>query len=46
DLTNVYTVHASGMRREAAALDRRRFAQVEAALRERHGWTSARKRPS
>lgn len=41
DLAKVYTVHAQGMRREAAALDRVRFAKVASALRARYGWTVA-----
>lgn len=40
DLDKVYAVHAKGMRREAAALDRTRFAKVGAALRARYGWTA------
>ena len=39
DLGKVYTVHALGMRREAAALDRARFAKAAAALRARYGWS-------
>jgi len=39
DLSKVYAVHAKGMRREAAALDRARFAQVASAVRGRYGWT-------
>ncbi len=39
DLGKVYAVHANGMRREAAALDRARFAKVAGALRVRYGWT-------
>lgn len=39
DLGKVYVVHAQGMRREAAALDRARFAKVASALRSRYGWT-------
>ncbi|WP_396641406.1 type II toxin-antitoxin system PemK/MazF family toxin [Microbacterium sp.] len=39
DLSKVYAVHARGMRREAAALDRARFAKVASALRTRYGWT-------
>lgn len=38
DLDQVYSVHADGMRREASALDRERFATVAAALHRRHGW--------
>lgn len=39
DLGKVYAVNANGMRREAAALDRARFAKVAGALRVRYGWT-------
>ncbi len=39
DLGKVYAVHTDGMRREAAALDRARFAKVAGALRVRYGWT-------
>ena len=39
DLGKVYSVHARGMRREAAALDRARFGKVAAALRARYGWS-------
>ena len=39
DLSKVYTVDALGMRREAAALDRARFAKAAAALRARYGWS-------
>lgn len=38
DIEQVYLVHDSGMRREAAALDRKRFDIVAAALRARYGW--------
>ena len=38
DLGKVYAVHAKGMRREAAALDRARFAKVAGAVRARYGW--------
>ncbi|WP_309069554.1 type II toxin-antitoxin system PemK/MazF family toxin [Microbacterium sp.] len=38
DLDQLYSVHLNGMRREAAALDRERFARVAAALRHRYGW--------
>ncbi len=41
DLSKVYAVHALGMRREAAALDRARFAKVASALRTRYGWIVA-----
>ena len=39
DLGKVYAVHAQGMRREAAALDRARFSKVAAAVSKRYGWT-------
>lgn len=38
DLDQLYSVHAKGMRREAAALDRRRFDKVAAELHRRYGW--------
>jgi hypothetical protein len=31
-------VHATGMRREATALDRKRYGLVQTALQERYGW--------
>ncbi|UAJ77987.1 type II toxin-antitoxin system PemK/MazF family toxin [Leifsonia sp. ZF2019] len=34
----VYRLHQGGMRREAAALDRRAFDAVRASLRQRYGW--------
>lgn len=40
DIEQLYSVHVRGMRREAATLDRRRFAGVAAALQQRYGWTS------
>lgn len=39
DIEKLYSVHVRGMRREAATLDRRRFAGVAAALRQRYGWS-------
>jgi hypothetical protein len=39
-LDRVFRVHQSGMRREAAALDSRRFETVRAALGSRYGWRS------
>ena len=39
DIEQLYLVHDAGMRREAAALDRRRFEAVASALRTRYGWT-------
>ncbi|MEZ3161001.1 type II toxin-antitoxin system PemK/MazF family toxin [Microbacterium sp. BWT-B31] len=38
DIEQVYSVHADGLRREAAALDLERFVRVAAALHERYGW--------
>ena len=38
DIEQLYSVHAEGMRREASALDRARFARVAQALRARYGW--------
>lgn len=37
-IDRVFRVFPSGMRREAASLDRRRFDRVAKALRARHGW--------
>ncbi len=39
DVDQLYSVHADGMRREASALDRARFARVADALHERYGWS-------
>jgi len=39
DIDQVYLVHRYGLRREAAALDRERFARVAAVLHRRYGWT-------
>lgn len=41
DIEQLYSVHRDGMRREAAALDRDRFARVSAALQSRYGWAIA-----
>lgn len=41
DIDQVYSVHHDGMRREAAALDVKRFAVVADALIRRYGWTVA-----
>ncbi len=41
DIEQVYSVHDDGMRREASALDRPRFASVAHALQARYGWTIA-----
>ncbi|WP_030767628.1 type II toxin-antitoxin system PemK/MazF family toxin [Streptomyces sp. NRRL F-2664] len=38
DVDRVLRLHESGMRREACALDRGRFALVATRLRERYGW--------
>lgn len=38
DIEQVYSVHEKGMRREASALDRSRFARVAHALHQRYGW--------
>ncbi|MCD2497480.1 type II toxin-antitoxin system PemK/MazF family toxin [Microbacterium nymphoidis] len=38
DVDQLYEVHERGLRREAAVLDRRRFGDVAAVLRERYGW--------
>ncbi len=39
DVDRVLRLHEAGMRREACALDRARFALVRDRLRERYGWT-------
>ncbi|MGN7188119.1 type II toxin-antitoxin system PemK/MazF family toxin [Microbacterium enclense] len=41
DIEQLYLVHDAGMRREAAALDRKRFDAVAAALGARYGWARA-----
>lgn len=38
DIDQVYSVHRDGLRREAAALDLKRFAVVAQALQRRYGW--------
>ncbi|MFV0374580.1 type II toxin-antitoxin system PemK/MazF family toxin [Microbacterium sp.] len=38
DIDQLYSVHDEGMRREAAVLERERFARVAEALSARHGW--------
>jgi len=38
DIEQLYSVHTDGMRREASALDRKRFSGVVAALHRRYGW--------
>ncbi|WP_019180645.1 type II toxin-antitoxin system PemK/MazF family toxin [Microbacterium yannicii] len=42
DVEQVYSVHRDGMRREASALPRDRFARVAAALHSRYGWSAGR----
>ena len=41
DIDQLYSVHVSGVRREAAALDRGRFERVASVLERRFGWTAA-----
>ncbi len=41
DIDQLYSVHADGMRREAAALDSARFRIVAEALHRRYGWEFA-----
>jgi len=41
DIDQLYSVHISGVRREAAALDRGRFERVASVLERRFGWTAA-----
>ncbi len=41
DVDALYSVHARGMRREAAVLDRERYAGIARALGSRYGWTTA-----
>jgi hypothetical protein len=38
DIEQLYSVHVNGMRREASALDRERFARIAGALHARYGW--------
>ncbi|SFR35553.1 PemK-like, MazF-like toxin of type II toxin-antitoxin system [Microbacterium azadirachtae] len=40
DVDQLYSVHISGVRREAAALDRDRFERVAGVLERRFGWTA------
>ncbi|MFB7842548.1 type II toxin-antitoxin system PemK/MazF family toxin [Microbacterium sp. NPDC056052] len=40
DVDQLYSVHVSGVRREAAALDRGRFERVASVLERRFGWTA------
>ncbi|GAB6857616.1 type II toxin-antitoxin system PemK/MazF family toxin [Microbacterium xylanilyticum] len=42
DIDQLYSVHVAGVRREAAALDRRRFESVAGVLQRRFGWTAVR----
>ncbi|WP_164233798.1 type II toxin-antitoxin system PemK/MazF family toxin [Microbacterium hydrocarbonoxydans] len=41
DIEQLYSVHESGLRREAAVLDRQRFGRVAEALTRRYGWIAA-----
>lgn len=41
DIEQLYSVHERGLRREAAALDRTRYARVAAALQRRYGWAQS-----
>lgn len=41
DIEQLYSVHERGLRREAAVLDRERYARVAQALSRRFGWGSA-----
>ena len=41
DIEQIYSVHARGMRREAAVLDAERFQRIADALRRRYGWRTA-----
>ncbi|PZU28351.1 MAG: PemK domain-containing protein, partial [Microbacterium sp.] len=38
DIEQLYSVHREGMRREASAIDVKRFAVVAQALQRRYGW--------
>jgi hypothetical protein len=40
DIEQLYSVHESGLRREAAVLDRSRYGRVASALARRYGWGS------
>ncbi|MFG6445642.1 type II toxin-antitoxin system PemK/MazF family toxin [Microbacterium sp. P07] len=40
DVSQVYSVHDKGLRREASALDRRAFTRVASVLASRYGWSS------
>ncbi|MGX1703326.1 type II toxin-antitoxin system PemK/MazF family toxin [Microbacterium sp. NPDC055357] len=39
DIDQLYSVHTTGMRREASALDLDRFARIAQALQHRYGWS-------
>ncbi|WP_082478321.1 type II toxin-antitoxin system PemK/MazF family toxin [Microbacterium sp. Leaf320] len=41
DIEQLYSVHETGLRREAAVLDRSRYGRVASALTRRHGWSNA-----
>ncbi|MEV8174225.1 type II toxin-antitoxin system PemK/MazF family toxin [Microbacterium sp. NPDC079176] len=41
DIELLYSVHESGLRREAAVLDRSRYGEVASALARRYGWATA-----
>ncbi len=41
DIEQLYSVHETGLRREAAVLDRDRFGRIAAALARRYRWTAA-----
>ncbi|UYO98586.1 type II toxin-antitoxin system PemK/MazF family toxin [Microbacterium sp. M28] len=41
DIEELYSVHESGMRREAAILDRARYGRVAQALVQRYGWRTS-----
>lgn len=40
DIEQLYSVHEQGLRREAAVLDRKRFARVAQALQQRYSWSA------
>ena len=44
DIEQLYSVHESGLRREAAVLERERYASVARALSRRYGWKGAAQR--
>ncbi|WP_120493632.1 type II toxin-antitoxin system PemK/MazF family toxin [Microbacterium phyllosphaerae] len=41
DIEQLYSVHETGLRREAAVLDRSRYGRVASALTRRYGWANA-----